>query len=100
MRHYHIWLHFNELRSVFANEVGLPVRPTVLYLHVATLNPSQLIKTGSQLIGEGLTLAIVCDAHKHADPSHSVGLLRARHNGPRHRSRRTNDELAAPHVRH
>jgi hypothetical protein len=46
----------------------------------------------------GLTAWIVCGhVHERADPPHSIGLLRPRHQRPRRRAAECCDEIAPPH---
>src|SRR6266404_1076412 len=107
---------FNERRSVGDDEVGrqlhhlrrispdavdAAVRPALLDPDVATVDPAELLQAFPERGDAGLSLRLVFgNAHKHADASHAVGLLRARGEWPRHRcATEKRNELASFHVR-
>src|SRR5262249_26039889 len=90
----------DKFSSVLAQVLGVEATPTVVDLHVAAVNPTQLLQGLQKRRKGGLTLRIIrSQPEKYADTAHSVDLLSA------HRERRRGcyatgnrkDELAPSH---
>jgi hypothetical protein len=70
----------------------------MLDLNIAAAHPSIPFELPPESQEPCLYLGIVlCDARQHADPPHSVALLRPRRHRPRRRASEPRDELPAPH---
>src|SRR5262249_33154619 len=74
-------------------------REAIVNADVAGFRPSTLIEPLPECREAGFCLRIVLgEAHQHADPPHSVALLRARRERPRRRrAAEQRDELPSPH---
>src|SRR5262245_20473713 len=74
--------------------------PTNLDLRVATVRPAQLLQPAQKRGDAGSPFWIVRGrGHQHADPPHSLRLLRPRRKRPCRRcTAEQRDELAPPHV--
>ena len=90
----------DQFRRVFANFGGIGRGPAGVDAHVAADGPAQLRHRLQECPDAGLIFRIVRGCgQEHADPSHPLGLLRARRKRPRcRRTAEKRDELAPSHV--
>src|SRR5262249_4428282 len=87
----------DQFFRVSANPRRITATPSDFKLHIAIFGPAQLMQ---QLYEHRETSLLGCRfgrTHEHADPSHPVGLLRARRERPRRRPADERDERAALH---
>jgi hypothetical protein len=81
-----------------AHPIAVTTRPTKVNPNVAAVGPTKVRKRLSEPRDARLSLRIVfVERHEHADAPHAVGLLRPRHQWPRHRTSEPADELPAFH---
>src|SRR5262245_55888119 len=92
----------DQFGSIFADPHRVARGPTDVDLQVATLAPTELLKSLAKCCQSAQRLlVIVSPRQQHADPPHALGLLRARRERPRHRrAAEQRDELAPPQVDH
>jgi ELWxxDGT repeat protein len=83
----------------FASVGGIACRPAGIDPHVAAVDPAQLLQRLQECRVAGLPLRIVdgAAAAEHADASHPLRLLRARHHRSRRRAAEKSDEIASSH---
>src|SRR5262249_43886450 len=66
--------------------------------HIAATTPTQLLQRLLERRDSGLAFSIIrSPVHKHANPPHTLRLLRARRERPRGRAAEEHDEVAAVH---
>lgn len=87
----------DQFRRIPANAIEVACTPTVVDLHVATVNPPQLRKPLSERRDESPGFRIVLgEVHEHADAPHPSRPLRPRCKRPRgRRSAEKRDEIAS-----
>src|SRR5262249_13183349 len=97
MRQDDLWRESGQFSRVSTNFGGIVGRPARVDPHVAADGPAQDRKPLLESPDPGLKYRIVrrC-GQQHADPPHSLLLLRARRERPCHRAAEERDELAPP----
>src|SRR5262249_42242026 len=88
----------DQFRSRFCALVGTVVAPAGVDPHIAANTPAHFLQALVERRKSIVAFWIIHGAvHKHADPPHPLGLLRARRERPRGCAAEQRDELAAPH---
>ncbi len=78
-----IWCEREQFRRVSANALGIARGPASVDLHVAAVDPAQLLQPLQECGEAGLPFHIVRgERHEHADAPHAVRWLRARRERP------------------
>src|SRR5262249_51448428 len=88
----------NQFGSIFADPHRVARGPTDVDLQVATLAPTELLKSLAKCCQSAQRLlVIVSPRQQHADPPHALGLLRPHSERPRRRPAEKRDEIATRH---
>src|SRR5262245_48933267 len=88
----------DQFGSIFADPHRVARGPTDVDLQVATLAPTELLKSLAKCCQSAQRLlVIVSPRQQHTDPPHALGLLRPHSERPRRRPAEKRDELATPH---
>jgi hypothetical protein len=70
---------------VCASTLGIAGAPTLVDLHVAAIDPAQLLQAFQERPEAGLSFRAIGYAHEQADPPHPLWLLPPRRERPRRR---------------
>src|SRR5262245_40236570 len=81
------------LRALIRNgdAVCIPLRPAVIDLYIATLDPAEIMEGRLKRLYAFLPFGVVRNRHQHAHAPHALALLRARCERPR--GRRTSEQV-------
>ena len=101
MRKNKVWLQRDEFLRESLSRLRVTVcRPASVDSDVVALRPPELLESLPECGDEGLSFPVALGKpHQHTDPPHTVGLLRARRNGPRDCRANKREELAPSHSR-
>ena len=98
MRKNEVGLQRDEFLRELLHQLRVQCRPAIVDPNVAALRPPKLLESLPECGDEGLSFPVALGKpHQHTDPSHTVGLLRARRNRRRDRRANKREELAPSH---
>jgi len=95
IRQDHVWLKSNYFRRVGSRPICVTADPVIVDLDIGSFGPPCCLKPLAKGGDSFLSFQIVGDPHQHDDPRQSVGLLCARHERPRCRTAKREDEISA-----
>src|SRR5262249_3173856 len=97
-RYNDVWCKRGQFGRCASNGARIASTPASVDLQVTALDPAETLQPRPKCCEPGLGLGIVgSSGGEHADPPHTLALLRARRERPRRRAAEQRDERAAVH---